>query len=94
MWQLKKAYCRIYQKAFFIAQCTPFFDWSEPFVLEGAGAIRKLPALVKEKGVNNVLIVTDKGLMGLHLLDSLFEELEKAGADFIAESVADIYELL
>ena len=82
MWQIKKAYCRIYQKAFFIAQCTPFFDWSEPQVLEGAGAIRKLPALVKEKGLDNVLIVTDKGLMGIHLLDSLFEELEKAGVKY------------
>ena len=38
-------------------------------------AIKKLPALVKKQGVNNVLIVTDKGLMGLHLLDSMFEEL-------------------
>lgn len=82
MWQIKKAYCRIYQKAFFIAQCTPFFDWSEPYVLEGAGAIRRLPALIKEKGLDNVLVVTDKGLMGIHLLDSLFEELEKAGVKY------------
>ena len=82
MWQIKKAYFRIYQKAFFIAQCSPMFDWSEPYVLEGAGAIRKLPALVKEKGLDNVLVVTDKGLMGIHLLDSLFEELEKAGVKY------------
>ena len=82
MWQIKKAYCRIYQKAFFFAQCTPFFDWSEPYVLEGAGAIRRLPALIKEKGLDNVLVVTDKGLMGIHLLDSLFEELEKAGVKY------------
>lgn len=82
MWQIKKAYCRIYQKAFFIAQCTPFFDWSEPYVLEGAGAIRKLPEFVKSKGLDNVLVVTDKGLMGIHLLDSLFEELEKAGVKY------------
>lgn len=82
MWQIKKAYCRIYQKAFFFAQCTPFFDWSEPYVLEGAGAIRKLPAFIKEKGLDNVLVVTDKGLMGIHLLDSLFEELEKAGVKY------------
>ena len=82
MWQIKKAYCRIYQKAFFFAQCTPFFDWSEPYVLEGAGAIRKLPEFIKSKGLNNVLVVTDKGLMGIHLLDSLFEELDKAGVKY------------
>ncbi len=82
MWQIKKAYCRIYQKAFFIAQCTPFFDWSEPYVIDGPGAIRKLPEFIKSKGLDNVLVVTDKGLMGIHLLDSLFEELEKAGVKY------------
>ncbi len=82
MWQIKKAYCRIYQKAFFIAQCTPFFDWSEPYVIDGPGAIRKLPEFIKSKGLDNILVVTDKGLMGIHLLDSLFEELEKAGVKY------------
>ena len=82
MWQIKKAYCRIYQKAFFIAQCTPFFDWSEPYVIDGPGAIRKLPEFIKSKGLDNVLVVTDKGLMGIHLLDSLFEELDKAGVKY------------
>ncbi|MBE6774185.1 MAG: iron-containing alcohol dehydrogenase [Clostridia bacterium] len=79
---MKKAYCRIYQKAFFIAQCTPFFDWSEPYVIDGPGAIRKLPEFIKSKGLDNVLVVTDKGLMGIHLLDSLFEELDKAGVKY------------
>ncbi|MBE6747736.1 MAG: iron-containing alcohol dehydrogenase [Ruminococcaceae bacterium] len=51
-------------------------DWTPPKLLQGAGAIKKLPALVKEQGVKNVLIVTDKGLMSLHLLDSLFEGLD------------------
>ena len=83
MWQIKKAYCRIYQKAFFIAQCTPFFDWSEPYLLEGPGAIRQLPELIKSKGLNKVLVVTDKGLMGIHLPDSMFEELEKAGIEYV-----------
>ena len=70
----KLAYYRTYQKAFMLAEC--LFDWSEPYLLKGAGAIKELPALVKSKGINNVLIVTDKGLMGLHLLDSLFEALD------------------
>ena len=71
----KLAYYRTYQKAFMLAEC--LFDWSEPYLLKGAGAIKELPALVKSKGINNVLIVTDKGLMGLHLLDSLFEALDE-----------------
>ena len=72
---LKNAYYRTYQKAFKVVM--PVFNWDEPELLKGPGAIKDLPALVKSKGVNNVLIVTDQGLMSLNLLDSLFENLEK-----------------
>ena len=81
MWQVKKAFYRVYQQSFRVAMCV--FDWSEPTLLEGPGAIRKLPEFIKSKGLKKVLIVTDKGLMGLHLLDSLFEELDKAGVEYV-----------
>ena len=81
MWQLKKAFFRAYQSVFKIAMFA--FDWSEPETLEGPGAIRKLPEFIKSKGVNKVLVVTDKGLMGIHLLDSLFEEMTKAGVEYV-----------
>ena len=81
MWQVKKAFFRVYQQTFRVAMCV--FDWSEPTLLEGPGSIRKLPEFIKSKGLNKVLIVTDKGLMGLHLLDSLFEELDKAGVEYV-----------
>ncbi len=82
MWQLKKAYYRIYQRVFLVATSSALFDWSEPYVIDGPGAIKKLPEFIKSKGIENVLVVTDKGLMGIHLLDSLFEELEKAGVKY------------
>lgn len=72
---LKNAYYRTYQAAFRMVM--PVLNWDEPELLKGPGAIKDLPALVKSKGVNNVLIVTDKGLMSLNLLDSLFENLDK-----------------
>lgn len=72
---LNNAFCRVYQKTFKMVM--PVFNWDEPELLKGPGAIKDLPALVKSKGVSNVLVVTDKGLMGLNLLDSLFENLEK-----------------
>lgn len=81
MWQVKKAFYRVYQQTFRVAMC--IFDWSEPTLLEGPGAIRKLPEFIKSKGLNKVLIVTDKGLMGIHLLDSLFEELDKSGVEYV-----------
>ena len=75
MANLKHAYYRAYQAAFKVAM--PVFNWDEPQLLKGPGAIKDLPALVKSKGISNVLIVTDKGLMSLNLLDSLFEYLDK-----------------
>ena len=80
-WALKKLGYRFAQKALKIAMC--FMDWSEPELLEGEGAVLELPAFIKNKGINKVLIVTDKGLMNLHLLDPLFEELKKTGIEYV-----------
>lgn len=80
LWELKKAYYRTYQ--FIMKIAVNFLDWRQPELLEGPGAIRRLPELIKTKNVRSVLIVTDKGLMNLHLLDPLFEELEKAGVAY------------
>lgn len=77
---LNYAYCRIYQKTMKFA--VNFLDWTPPKLLKGAGAVKELPKLIKSEGVNNVLVVTDKGLMGLHLLDSLFEGLEAEGIKY------------
>ena len=80
-WVLKKCGYRIAQKVLKLAMC--FMDWSEPELLEGEGAILKLPAFIKNKNINKVLIVTDKGLMSIHLLDSLFEELKKENIEYV-----------
>lgn len=77
---LFKAYCRIYQKAFKLGM--NFLNWSEPELIKGAGAVRKLPDTIAAKGVNNVLIVTDKGLTDLRLLDGLYESLDKKGIKY------------
>lgn len=77
---MKKLYYRFVQNVLKIAMC--FFDWSEPTLLEGSGAILKLPSLIKEKGISRVLVVTDKGLMSLKLLDPLFEELKKQEIEY------------
>ena len=74
LWTLKKCYYRINQKVLKFAMC--FMNWSEPTLLEGEGAVLKLPQLIKDKGLNKILVVTDKGLMSIHLLDPLFEELK------------------
>ena len=61
LWDLKKAYYRVYQRVFKVAMC--FLDWSEPYLLEGSGSVKRLPQLVASKGLKKVLVVTDKCLM-------------------------------
>lgn len=78
---IEKAFCRVYQKVMFVFML--FLDWSEPQMLTGPGSVKKLPALIKEKGLSKVLVVTDKGLMGLGLLNGLFEELDKTGIGYV-----------
>ena len=80
-WFVKKCWYRLYQKVLKVAMC--FMDWSEPELLEGEGAVLKLPAFIRNKNINKVLIVTDKGLMSLHLLDPLFEELRKENIEYV-----------
>lgn len=81
MLAVEKVFCRVYQKVFFVFQC--FLDWSEPQLLTGPGAVKKLPALIKEKGLSKVLVVTDKGLTGLGLLNGLYEELNNEGIGYV-----------
>jgi alcohol dehydrogenase class IV len=58
-------------------------DWSEPELLEGAGSVLRLPEFIKGKGIKKVLVVTDGGLMGLHLLDPMFAKLDEVGVEYV-----------
>ena len=79
-WALKKCWYRINQRVLMLGMC--FFNWKEPELLEGENAVLKLPEFIKNKDLNKILVVTDKGLMNLHLLDPLFEELKKQGIEY------------
>ena len=81
LWSIKKCWYRIYQKVLKVAMC--FMDWSEPELLKGEGAVLKLAELIKNKNLNKVLVVTDKGLMSIHLLDGFLEELKKQGVEYV-----------
>ena len=81
LWTLKKCYYRINQKVLKLGLC--LMNWKEPELLEGEDAVLKLPKFIKDKGINKVLVVTDKGLMNLHILDPLFEELKAQGMEYV-----------
>ena len=80
-WAVKKCWYRTYQKVLKLAMC--LMNWKEPELLEGEGAVLKLPAFIRDKGINKVLVVTDKGLMNLHILDPLFAELKNVGIVYV-----------
>ncbi|MGM9948935.1 MAG: iron-containing alcohol dehydrogenase [Lysinibacillus sp.] len=75
-----KAYCRAYQKTFKLA--SRFLTWRTPDLLEGENSLLALPALVKEKGLRRVLVVTDQGIASLGLMEPLLEGLQEQQIDF------------
>ena len=62
---IKHMYYRLYQGVFRIA--VNFLDWTPPKIISGPGSVKKLPQVIKEKGLSKMMIVTDKGLTGLNL---------------------------
>lgn len=78
---IKHAYYRLYQGIFRVA--VNLLDWTPPTIISGAGSVKKLPQVINEKGLDKVMIVTDKGLTGLNLLDGLYEGLKAEGIDYV-----------
>lgn len=72
-----RIYCRIYQAvAKIIILLLP---WREPELLEGENSLLHLPNLLKREGVLKPLIVTDKGIVEVGLMEPLLERLEEEG---------------
>jgi len=77
---LYTAYCRIFQAGMKLGNY--FVGYRMPEYIEGAGSIKKIGSLIREKGANNVLVVTDNGLRKLGLPDGMFASLEEAGIKY------------
>ena len=60
--------------------CLP---WRVPQLLEGPGAIRRLPQLIQKQGCHNVLISTGSYLLSHGALDPLFQALGAEGVDYV-----------
>lgn len=75
-----KLYCRTYQVAYRIAAY--FLPWRKPVLLEGENSLAQLPALIRNSEIESVLIVTDKGIASLGLLNGLLQGLKKEGVRY------------
>ena len=78
---LKKAYCRTFQTIFKIA--LPFLPYRKPKIV---GSVKTVPDFIRKKKCDNVLVITDAGIMSL----GLTKRLERALTDNkIAFSIYD-----
>ena len=76
-----KMYCRIYQAVFKIGMY--LIPWGMPETLEGAGSVKQLPDLIRKKGYDKVLVVTDKVLMDLGLPKGMLDAMDAAGIEYV-----------
>lgn len=56
-----------------------FMDYRMPTYLEGPGKIRELGEFLKQKNINDVLVVTDSGMVRRGQLQPLLDGFEAAG---------------
>ncbi len=75
-----KLYCRTYQAMFRVT--SHFLPWRKPELIEGENCLSQLPKLIKNRGVNRVLIVSDKGITSPGLMENLLIYLESEGISF------------
>ncbi len=79
---IKKLFYRVFQ-FLLVGVGMTFMPQPSPKLLTGAGSIKKLPAFIKERGIGKVLIVTDKVLSKMGLLESLFEACDRDGLSYV-----------
>ena len=79
---IEKIWCRVYQGACRIV--SPLRPWRMPELLEGEDSLKKLPEFIKAKtSCKKMLVVTDKGLMSLGLLNDMFASLDESGIGYV-----------
>ena len=80
-WLLKKFFFRSVQWVMkYAAMILPF---RVPAILTGQGSVKTLVDNIKARGLNHILVVTDKVLMDLNLLDGLQTALKENGINYV-----------
>ena len=82
-WEAKKALWRGIEVGFTAAEYAWGWFFPDPKIIKGPGAIKQLPSQIKADGKKQVLVVTDKVLMSLNLLDGLFEAMKAEGIGYV-----------
>lgn len=75
VWFMKKGYCRFYQGVIKLAM--KFMRYPEQKKVDKVGGIKEIPALLKQEGIHNILLVCSKSVKRQGLLEELFQEFDK-----------------
>ncbi len=75
MKRLRKIYCRTFQGIFKYALY--LMPWRKPKLISGENSFDEMAEIIKSKGYDTVLIVTDQMIMKLKLIDPLIEKLKE-----------------
>ena len=76
-YKLDVVWCRTFQSVLKIGNY--FMGYRMPKYMEGPGKVKELGKFLNEKGINDVLVVTDAGLMKLGLPNAMLDALTQAG---------------
>ena len=82
--KLEVLWCRTFQSVLKIGNY--FMGYRTPEVLEGPGKIRELGAFLKEKGINDVLVVTGTGMVRRGQVQPMLEGFEANGIRFCLQT--------
>lgn len=75
------AYYRTYQVI--MRGASYVLPWKSPELLQGAGAVKQLPAFIKAKGFKKVLVVTDGGITKIGLAQPLYDAMDEQGIEYV-----------
>ncbi len=78
---LKELYPRSYQQVLRLGM--KVLKTPKPTLLEGENSLLQLPQLILSKGIKSVLIVTDKGITSIGLMNSLLQQLTEKNISYV-----------
>lgn len=70
-----KLYCRSFQQVMKVSSA--FLPWRVPELITGENSVGDLPGLISKRGIDKILIITDKGIVAAGLMDGLLEGLQR-----------------
>ncbi len=82
--KLEIAYCRTFQAVLKVGNY--FMGYRMPTYWEGPGKIRELGAILKEKGINDILVVTGSGMVRRGQVKPLLDGFEENGIRYTVQT--------